>query len=168
MSDDNEQERQAEAAEILERSANEFIKERHDEGMRRPGHVEESGEYGHPFHNRVAAYIKDPEKQRKLQNAFMEGFQSQQRDKALAYLRSAGIINDSTPTARINEFLVAWNLAPLPSQESDDVTVEIRPDLGDRPQGTVPPVSSIIDVGEATLVSPSLDDEIIEAEIIEE
>jgi hypothetical protein len=147
MNDDDE-ERQAEAAEILERSANEFIKERHDEGMRRPGHVEESGEYGHPFHDRVAAYIKDPEKQRKLQNAFAEGFYSQQRDKAIAYLRSTGIINDSTPTEHINEFLAAWNIAPLPSQESDDVTV--------------------VDVGETTLVSPSLDDEIIDAEIIEE
>lgn len=69
----------------------------------------------------------------------------------MAYLVEQGIINSTTPTARINEFLAAWNIPPLP--------VEDEPAEAEGP----------IDVGEVTMMaSPSQDDEIVDAEVVED
>lgn len=184
MGDDTEDiraQQEKQARERITRSVNEFVDE-HPE-TRRVGKVAEGGKYGHPFHDGVAEYIEN--NQPKLQSAFMEGFYGQQRDKALDYLRSAGIINASTPTSRINEFLAAWNIPPLPGQESDDVTQvipsvnvdELRRKLylsglrGDALNDAVRIAvheSEPVNVGEVTMVTPSQDDEIVDAEVIED
>jgi hypothetical protein len=158
MSDD----RQAQAdqvAENLKRANEEFIRD--TPGVHPIGKAEPDGKYGHPFHDKVAAYINDANTNAKLKDAFMEGFHGQQRARALDYLRSAGIINASTPTSRINEFLAAWNIQPLPDQESDDVTQVVREVVDVSP-------SAPVNVGEVTMVSPNQDDEIVDAEIIED
>lgn len=182
----DDEERQAKAdklAEDLKRANEEFIRD--TPGVHPIGKAAPDGKYGHPFHDKVAAYINDANSNAKLKSAFMEGFYSQQHDKALAYLRSAGIINANTPTARINEFLAAWNIPPLPGQESDDVTI----DVGEAIRIAEHESGGPVDVGEATItpepeplfphqkvgydsyiskVSANLDDEIVDAEVIED
>lgn len=183
MGDDTEDTRaqqETQARERITRSVNEFVDD-HPE-TRRVGKVAEDGEYGHPFHNKVAAYIK--ENNAKLQQEFMVGFHSREQERAMAYLIQQGIIDSRTPTSRINEFLAGWNIPPLPDQESDDVTI----DVGEATVVTGPAVTktgkvltdadfeALADEAERGYdvshlkprVTPSQDDEIVDAEVIED
>lgn len=152
MNDEEKQAKADELAEGLKRANEEFIRD--TPGVHPIGKVRKPGErYGHPFHDRVADYIE--QQNGKLQASFMEGFNSAAQDKAISYLRGMGIITANTPTERVNEFLVAWGIAPLPTREVVREVTDISPSMP-------------VDVGEVKMVTPSQDDEIVDAEIVED
>lgn len=164
MTTDEERQRfNDEIAESLKRSNKEFIED--TPGVHAPGEVAEDGKYGHPFHDRVAAYIKDSNP--KLMTEFRRGFNERQQERAIEYLRGMGIISADTPTSRINEFLMAWGIAPLPDQSSEDTTIDVGPvHVG---EASMPDDTDMTaEEFEGRMVSADLDDEIVDAEVIDD